>query len=258
MEPLLTKDAFPEPWIPRDRAQSPMLAAASFDGVIVSTSWAREAIASALPRGWRLGHNASAHPELHPVVFIFGVQSRTALVLGGYGVPRDVEFGEMLVAIPFVAHEQGSNLHVHVVRAYSGDSISTWSGNFNYGLTKYAADAQWFGRTFTVTPRGGPMLFHATVDGGDGWHPEMVPELQAVCAAFALPILGVRPDGGFISSYFDWDFRRAFVRPARAAVAIDAPLARGVEPREFHGTEAGTFEVRGMRWSVTWPGPCIP
>src|SRR5262245_39118546 len=136
MEPLLTKDAFPEPWIARDGARFPLLAQATFDGVIVSTTCTREAAARALPGGWRLGHNASAHSELHPVVFIFGLQSATALMLGSSGLPRDVEFGEMLVAIPFVAHEQGTNLHVHVVRAYSGDPVSTWSGNLNYGMTK--------------------------------------------------------------------------------------------------------------------------
>jgi len=227
-----------------------------FDGVIVFTSWAREMAGRALPRGWRLGHNASADLGLHPVAFIFGVQSRTALVMGRYSVPRDVEFGEMVVAIPFVAHEEGSHLHVYVVRAYSGDPVSTWSGNVNYGMTKYSADAAWFGRTFTVAPRGGPLLFHATVDTGDGWRAETVPGLDAVRAAFFPPILGVRADGDFVSSYFDWDFKKAFVRPARVVVSIDAPLARGFEPSEFHGIEAGTFEVRGMRWRVTWPGPC--
>ncbi len=257
MEPVLTRDAFPEPWIPRSRAGASYLAQADFDGVIVFTSWERDVLAHALPAGWRLGHNASAHPELHPLVFIFGIQSRTALLWGRYGVPRDVAFGEMLVAIPFVVHERGSHLHVHVVRAYSADPVSTWSGSINYGLAKYPADAEWFGRTFTVTARGGPMLFHATVDAGDEWRAETLPELAAACESFLLPVVGVRVDGSLVSSYFDWDFSRAFVRRARAVGSIDAPLARGLQPRVCHGSDAGTFEIRGMRWRVTWPGPCV-
>ena len=257
MEPFLAGDAFPEPWIARNGTDASFLAQADFDGLIVFTTWDRETLSRALPPGWRLGHNVSAHPELHPLVFIFGVQSKTVLLLRGYGLPRDVEFGEMLVAIPFVVHERGSHLHVYVARAYSGDPVSTWSGNVAYGLAKYSADAEWFGRTFTVTAGGGPMLFHATVDTGEEWRPESVPGLAAVRAAFLLPVLGVRANADLVSSYFDWDFSRAFVRRARALVSIDAPLARGLEPRVLHGSEAGTFEVRGMRWRVTWPGPCV-
>jgi hypothetical protein len=255
MEPLPARDAFPEPWIARSSAGASYLAEADFDGVIVFTSRERDALARALPEGWRLGHNTSAHPDLHPLVLIFGVQSRTALRLGRYRVPREVEFGEMLVVIPFVVHEKGSHLHVHVVRAYSGDAVSTWSGGVNYGLAKYPADIEWFGRTFTVSAGGGPMLFHATVDAANDWHAGTVPELAAACEAFLLPVLGVRPDGSIVSSYFDWDFRRAFVRRARIAGSIDAPLARGLEPQVCHGSDGGTFEIRSMRWRVTWPTP---
>ena len=257
MEPFPPRAAFPEPWIARSPAGASYLAEADFDGVIVFTTWDRETLARALPEGWRLGQNTSAHPELHPLVLIFGVQSRTALRVGRYRVPREVEFGEMLVAIPFVVLERGSHLHVHVVRAYSADPISTWSGSINYGLAKYPADVEWFGRTFTVTARNGPMLFHATVDAANGWHAGNVPELAAACEAFLLPVLGLRADGSVVSSYFDWDFGRAFVRRARVAGSIDAPLARGLEPQACHGSDGGTFEVRGMRWRVTWPRPAV-
>jgi len=53
--------------------------------------------------------------------------------------------------------------------------------------------------------------------------------------------------------YFDWNFSDALVRPADSWISIDAPLVDGLTPRVCYDVDAGTFDVRGMLWQLSWP-----
>jgi hypothetical protein len=255
---LLVNEAFPEPWIDSVQAGASFVAEAEFDGAIVLTHWRRSDVARMLPPGLCSGRNVSGEPELHPVLFVFGTQARAGLLFGGLPIPTGVVFSELMIAIPFVRRDDGRNLHIFIPRIYSGDRLSTWSGNTNYGFNKELADMGWLSRTFTVSARDGPLLVHASVEPEGDWTPSgRVSGLAAVADVFRLPALGRRSDQRDVCSYFEWGFAEASARPARAAVSIDAPLGSGLDPGICHGVDSGTFEVRRMRWRVSWPGPCL-
>ena len=144
-----------------------------------------------------------------------------------------------------------------VPRMYSSFYPATWAGNAHYGLAKEMATMQRQGaRVVAATPDGAPLIEAACEPSGD-WtaHPADLPNFGAMRAVFALPILGRRADGSFITSYFGWDFRGARGRPARAAVAIIANLGPGLGPRNCSTLESGTFEVQRMIWRLSWPTP---
>jgi hypothetical protein len=256
MGPPLTTDAFPEPWIDATRAGASFVAEARFEGAIVCTNWRRTDAACLLPPELCLGRNVSREPDLHPVLFVFGTQANAGLIFAGLPIPTGVRFPELMIAVPFVRHHTGRNLHVFIPRMYSGDRLSTWSGKANYGLRKELADMRRLGNTFTVSAPGGPILLHATVVPTGGWT-RPTPELDAVASVFRHPAVGSRCDGHDVCAYFDWGLEDASARPARAMVSIDAALGSGLDPRVCHGVDAGTFEVRGLRWRISWPGPRV-
>ncbi len=257
MTSLLTSDAFPEPWVDAGAARASFVAEARFDGAIVCTRWARTDVEPMLAPGLSLGRNATAEPHLHPVVFVFGMQSNTALIVGRVTLPSGARFPELMIAVPFVRRRDDRNLYVFVPRMYSGDQLATWSGAANYGFGKQLADMRWLSRTFTVTARGGPLLLHATVESDGDWRPfDRVPALGATTDVFRRPALGRRRDGTDVCSYFDWRADGATARPARAVVSIDAALGAGLVPRVCHGIEGEAFAVRDMRWRISWPFRC--
>ncbi|TMA80520.1 MAG: hypothetical protein E6J72_08010 [Deltaproteobacteria bacterium] len=257
MTSLLTSDAFPEPWVDAEAAGASFVAEARFEGVIVCTRWPRPDVMPILAPGLSLGRNATAEAHLHPVAFVFGMQSDAALIVGGVTVPSGARFPELMIAVPFVRRHEDTNLHVFIPRVYSSDQLSTWSGTANYGLGKQLADMRWLSRTFTVAARGGPLLLHATVESEGDWRPfDRVPGLTATTDVFRRPALGRRHDGTDVRSYFDWRPYGATARPARAVLSIDAPLGPGLVPRICHGIGGETFAVRDMRWRISWPLRC--
>ena len=114
---------------------------------------------------------------------------------------------------------------------------------------------------FLVTGEDGSLLLHADVEPTGTWAPAArtdTPNFDAMRAVFVLPALGRRADGRLVSSYFDWDFTNAHVRPVDACVSIDASFLPGLRPGLHHDAPAGTFEVRDMIWRLSWPEPCRP
>ena len=257
MSHLLAREAFPEPRIDGASPATSFIAQAEFDGALVCTHWPRHEVADMLPPGLALGRNVSSEPELHPVVFVFGTQAETGLLLAGVPLPTGARFTELMIAVPFVRRVDGGTLHVFIPRIYSADRFSAWSGNANYGFNKQLGDMGWIGNTFTVSSRGGPLMAHAIVEPDGAWSPAAsVPGLAAVADVFRLPVVGRRADGREVCSRFDWQLATAHGRTARAVVSIDADLGSGLAPVVCHGVQSGTFLVRRMRWRVSWPGPC--
>jgi len=258
MRPFLGREAFPGPAIELAAAGGSFVGQAAFDGTIAWTQWPRAEVERLLPPDLELAANVAA-PDLHPVVFVFGEQTHGAILFGGFTVPAGPDYWELAIAIPFVKHRRGRHLHVHVPRMYASYFPPVWNGNTHYGFGKELARMGWQGPIFLVTTAEGTLLVHAAVEPAGGWAPAegcALPNLAALRAAFALPVVGRKADGTFVSSYFGWDFTRAAVRPADSWVSIDAPLGAGLVPRECHDVAAGTFEVRGMLWRLTWPAAC--
>jgi len=260
MTPLPSPTSFLGDWISARRAGASWVGEAHFDGVIVVTLWDRTDVAKLLPRAWTTAPNVSETQHRHPVVVALGRQRSAAVLFGGITLPSDADYGEAMIAVPFVRRrDAGGHLHVFVPRMYTADRRATWSGNAFYGFGKRMAAFERLGGNLTVVDERTGLLLHAVVDprgpwafDGDSRSISPVPFLRD---AFRLPVVGLRHDGSEIVSYFAWSFESASLRPVDAVVTLDAALVDGLEPRALRTADGGAVEVRGMRWRLSWPAP---
>ena len=261
MVPFLDRSAFPGPAIDLAASGASFAAQARFNGCIVVTNWPRVDVARLLPSELALAANASATPDLHPVIFVFGEQTEGAVIFARLPVPAVPDYREFALAIPFVRHRDGHHLHVHVPRMYSSHFPATWNGNVHYGLGKAMACMEWRGPMFLMTSETGELLVHAALEPTGDWvsgAAAELPHLAALRAIFSLPVVGRKVDGRLVCSWWGWEFGDALVRPLDALVSIDAPLVEGLPVGTCADAPGGSFEVRGMAWKLTWPGPCRP
>ena len=259
MDVFLGKGSFPGPWVCAGISSGSYAGQAHFNGCIAFSNWLKEEVAAVLPDELELAVNTSAAPGLHPVAFIFGEQTEGATIFAGVTFPMGVNYHELAFAIPFVKHRRGRYLHTFVPRMYSSFFPATWAGNAHYGLGKEMGTMRWEGPLFAVATADGTPVFHASIEPVGEWEagPRCdLPNFAAMRAVFALPVVGRRTDGTYVTSYFGWDFGAAQVRPARAALSINAGLAQGVNPHSCATVSSGTFEVRRMIWRLSWPVSC--
>jgi hypothetical protein len=258
MNTFLTKEAFPGPCVDVKTSSVTFVGQARFNGCITFCNWLRSDVEALLPAELELPANTAA-TNVHPVAFIFGEQTEGATIFAGITFPLGVQYHEFAMAIPFVKHRRGRYLHTFIPRMYSSYFPAIWHGNTYYGLAKEMASMRWQGAVFLATASDDRLLLHAAVEARGPWSPGRtceLPNFQAMRAVFALPIVGRKSDGAYVCSYFGLDFGEAAVRPGDAWVSIDAALIGGLRPRRSHDVAAGTFEVRGMIWRLSWPSAC--
>jgi hypothetical protein len=259
MDSFFGKESFPGPCLDVNAFTGSFVGQATFNGCIAFCNWRREDVAAVLPAELELAENTSFAPEWHPVAFVFGEQTEGATIFGGITFPLDLNYYELAFAIPFVKHRRGHNLHTFVPRMYSTFFPATWAGNAHYGLGKEMAIMRWQGPLFVISTADGALAFHASVESAGEWTSDPcieLPNFAAAQAAFALPVVGRRTDGTYVTSYFGWDFSAARVRPAQAWLSIDAPLIEGLAPRSCSTVTSATFEVQRLIWRLSWPVPC--
>jgi hypothetical protein len=259
MDVFLTRAAFPGPSFDGEASSATLVGRARFHGCISICNWPRPDVEALLPEDLELAANTSATAEAHPVAFIFGEQTEGATIFAGIALPLGMQYYEFALAIPFVKHRRGRYLHIYIPRMYTSYFPAIWHGNTYYGLAKEMATMWWQGPVFLITGKGDVLLLHAAVEAMGSWSPGRtceLPNFRDTRAIFALPILGRKSDGTYVCSYFGWDFSEAAVRPADACVSIDSSLVDGIVPRHCHDVSSGTFEVRDMVWSLSWPSPC--
>jgi hypothetical protein len=257
MDRLLDRSAFPGPALDARTAGVSFVGETRFNGCIACTHWARAALQALLPPGLALAANVSATPDVHPVIFIFGEQLEGTILFGGMSIPLGVHYSEFGLAIPYVVHRDGRSLHTYVPRMYSSFFPPVRDGNVHYGFGKALAALAWHGCIATLTAPDGGLLWHAAVEPAGPWTRarHAPPNLAALRAALALPILGRKANGRYVRSYFDLGFADAQTRPLRCAISIDAALIEGLTPQRCYAVPDGAFEVRGMVWHLSWPEP---
>ena len=259
MPSILSRRAFPGPALDVVAAGGSFVGQATFHGAVVCCLRPRAEIAAMLPPELELVANVSATPDLHPIVFILGAQTAGATIVGGRSVPLGIRYGEFALAVPFVRHAGGTHLHAWIPAMVSGYAPATWSGNRLYGFSKRMGDVRRDGSFLLVTAEEQALLLYATLEPRGAWSAggdAELPALGFVREAFALPVVGRRADGAWACSYFGWDFRAARVRAADACVSVERPIVAGLPLGDYHDSTAGTFEVEGMLWRLTWPMPC--
>lgn len=229
---------------------------ATFNGCIAVTAWPRREVAALLPQGLEPAPTESP-ADRHPVVFVFGEQTSGAVRVGGYPFPVGRDYREICVAVPFVRHVHGQYLHTFIPRMYATYLPAVWNGNAHYGFSKRMARISWEGALYLVTTATGALLLHTETDAvkTSGSAPMPTP-FHAMRAMFALPVLGRKADGSYVTSYFEWDFDTAAVDAADVAVSIEDGFLDGLGPRRCADVPGGSFAVRGMVWRLSWPSPC--
>src|SRR5215468_7354552 len=171
MDSFLGKESFAGSCADRNTFTGSFVGQAAFNGCIAFCNWRREDVARVLPAELELAANTSPAPEWHPVVFIFGEQTEGATIFAGLTFPMGISYHEFAVAIPFVKHRRGRNLHTFVPRMYSSFFPATWAGNAHYGLAKEMASMRQQGPLFDVTTPDGTQLLHASVEPAGEWAP---------------------------------------------------------------------------------------
>jgi hypothetical protein len=247
----------PPPRIPvsSTRDERAFVVATRFRGCIVRCDLPRDDVGRILPPGLRLAAGSPRASRRHPVVFIFGDHDGSAVLFASLRIPTGVRFHEMVIAVPFVRAE-GADEHVYLPRVFSTEPVVTWSGNAHYGYAKRMVPMEWLGDTYVVSDEAGALLAHAVVEPHGVWEPAATSRLVTFPAALAgMPVLGCREDGGLVRSHFEWDFRESWMRPLRASMRVEAPLARGIEPGTYDAAETDAVEVAGMSWRLSWPEP---
>jgi hypothetical protein len=228
---------------------------ATFDGVISVMLHPRELVAALLPVELRPADAASATPELHPVVLLFGNQRAGSILMAGVPVALGISYHEFMLAVPCVRHVRGVQLHTFSAIMHTDHAPARWSGNSYYGYAKHMADMGWSGESFIVSEPEGAVIAHARIEAVDQWVAAEEPAaaaLQTIRGYFELPILGRKDDGTYVASHFEWRFDHAAVRPVDASLSFERGLA-GLPPGVYADTASGSIQVKGMRWRVSWP-----
>lgn len=228
---------------------------ASFDGVISVMMHPRNQVAALLPDDLVPAEAASATPELHPVVILFGDQREASLLTGGFPVALGITYQESMLAIPCVRHIHGLQLHTFSAIMHTNHAPARWSGNTYYGYAKQMADLGWSDTSFVVAEPNGGVIAHARIETADVWFsPDKAPgvALRNIRDYFALPILGRKDDGTYVASHFEWRFDDAAVRPVDASLSVERGLA-GLQSGVHADAPSGSIQVRRMRWRVSWP-----
>jgi hypothetical protein len=213
-------------------------------------------VASLLPSGLALARGAVG-ADVHPIVFVFGEHRRGEAVFGGLALRMGRDYHDFGLVVPFVHRTARPHLHLYIPRMWSSYLPAWWSGNFHYGFPKDLAPMTWDGATFAMRERDGTVLARADVRDAGAWGPAVAGgpgRLDDVRATMALPVLGCRPDGRWVRSWFGWDFAAATVRAGRVRVAL-APSVAGEGPASSEALSDGAFHVHEMTWNMSWPAP---
>jgi len=220
---------------------------AMFSGCLAIVPADRRALAAHLPPSLTLPPADAAE---YPCLVAFGEHSDGLTFFGGFPMPWNIRYHELMVGVPFV-NRKGAEGPQMFVRGMACDFWpAVWNGNVYYGFMKQFARVRWDGRQFVSLGDGERTDFHAAVEKAssttDG-------ALEWIRAAAALPVLGRRADGTIVASRFDWDFSGAAVEPVSVRVFDGAQF-----PELTAGAGASISQrgcrVRGMRWRLSWPG----
>jgi hypothetical protein len=266
--PFLGPADFMGSFNPRQREATDGLQS-TYSGVVAITSVDRQVVQQMLPAGLALAQpKATWGSDRHPVLHLLGSQrAPSTLTLGmPVAVPAAPGYEEMILAVPFVVRNGAALWHTYVVRMYLTDDIAVFGGNSVYGYQKVIA------RLDEVQAGGVTQHTVTTLDGAATWFRDDVdvpaqPASSAATAALPrwdeirkmldMPVLGIRPDGVEVCSYWEWDYGNATIAPTVSRHQVVTKFRNGMEAWEtmgrFRSAPDGAYMVRDVRWRLAWP-----
>ena len=266
--PFLGPADFQGSFTPRQREATDGIQS-TYSGTVVVTSVDRAIVQQMLPPGLQL---ATPLPNVwggstHPVMHLIGAQrSPSTLVLGNVvPVPAAPGYQEMILLVPFVVKANGTLWHNYVVRMFLDHIIPVFGGNELYGYAKVLARLD--------QSQQGAVTTHkvASVDGATTWFSNDIDAPAAPAAATAappprwsdvrkildMPVLGIRPDGVMVCSYWEFGGTNATVAATASRHHVITRFTPGMQAWETLGTlrsaPNGAFAMNQFRWRVAWP-----
>jgi len=112
-----------------------------------------------------------------------------------------------------------------------------------------AARRDGVGDTFVVTDERNRVAVRVTQSAGGG----EARALERYAEQAAVPVLGHRRDGGFVTCRFSWAWKRKAVTGSALSVAIDLPKVTPMDDCRL--APRGSVELSGLRWRISWPKP---
>lgn len=229
---------------------------ATFNGCVAVCDRPRREIERWLPRGMRLTEAPRSDPADHPLVFLFGEQTRGTIHFGGVPFPLGIRYDEFALFVPNVELGASSRLHTFVARMYSSYFPAVWSGNAHYGFAKALARMRWRGTEFSLTPPDGRVAVRAVVERRAEWRRAAISPSRARSTLellTRLSALGIRRDGNVMRSRFHFGLDRAQVREVDAEIGVETAIVAGQPTGIYRAAERNALEVRGMSWRLGWP-----
>jgi hypothetical protein len=223
---------------------------ATFNGCVAVCDRPRREIERWLPRGIRLTEPSTQERADHPIVFLFGEQTRGTIHFGGVPFPLGIRYDEFALLVPNVELGASSRLHTLVARMYSSYFPAVWSGNAHYGFAKELARMRWRGTEFSLTSPGGRVAVRAVVERRAEWGRAATSPSRARSTLellTRLSALGMRRDGSVMRSRFHFGLDRAQVREVDAEITVDSSIVAG-QPLAIHRATEG--RPRGPRHVV--------
>ena len=194
----------------------------------------------------------------HPVIFVHGEQTRGTNFFAGIPFHSGLAYNEGGIFVPFIRHRGGGLLSTAVPAMYADFFPPVWHGEAHYGYGKQLVAFRDEGPVRLCLSTDGRVLLELMVEPRGPWRLASTAAqglVEFFARATSLPIVGWTSEGTLIGSSFHWDFERAQVRPADSLVQLRAGLIGGTN-RSCADVPAGTIEVRGMHWKLSWPRRC--
>lgn len=231
----------------------------TYHGKVVFTNIDQKIVANALPQGLRLAEKKiSATPDLHPIVYLYGHQTKTKWVIRGKNIPVGQDYQELILLIPFVQLVDHENWHNYVVRMYLNDRAARDIGNKFFGYAKHDATFDETATEFTVLVDSRP-TFHARIETLGPWQTSTdaertLPHYRDIQTIFEMPALGmkkVKKNPRFVCSYFEWKYDAAEIAPVQSQhwLLLSGPLT---------SVPDGAIAIRNLEWRIKSPPlpPC--
>jgi hypothetical protein len=195
----------------------------------------------------------------HPVLFVYGEQTRGANFFAGIPLRSGLSYHEAGILVPFVRCRGRSTYFTAVPRMYASFFPPVWHDEAYYGLGKQLVEFKREGPLRLCTSSDGQLLLELDAEPRGEWLAAASsdhPGLALIRMAAGLPIVGRMNDGSLIGSHFLWDFGPATLREADSLVELHAGVLDGFSRRTCPDVPRGTIEVHGLVWRLGWPGRC--
>jgi hypothetical protein len=230
---------------------------ATFSGAIVTVFQPRAVASMLLPRPLELtpAPSLGRTSRQHPIVFIAGEMAQGGAHWGDVRFSSGLRYREMAIMIPFVKHPARESPMVFSCQMFADDVRPVVLGNSFYGLRKHLADIEWEGASYQAHHRG-KVVFQCTGGLPDRWsrcRADADRGLGWLRSAFALPILGLRRSGQYVSSGFFWEFDWTHACPIEAQI-LWRPAAEQA-PFHWQSVRDYSFAMRDMGWRTGAPRP---